>query len=220
MIESKLHAAIVNRVPQILNDIQRHIPAGLLQRLLPRNRPRQIDNPIFTAVDQVNRGRGRRRLGQSRIAAVEGNHPRCQTRFGFNAFQRHNRPLREADQRRRLRADAALLLPVAHRFNKGRHNRIYALLAIFFADALDRKPLASRSRAARLRAADADDKRIGKERRKPATDLPHGHRVIADAMKQQQQLLCRCCGALNNKMIVFHGFLLNVCKEVYAAEGI
>ena len=93
MIEGKLHTAIVNRVPQIFNNIQRHVTAGLLQRLLPRHRPRQIDHPIFTAVDQMNCSRGRRGLRQRRIAAVKGDHPRCQTRLGFNALQRHNRPL-------------------------------------------------------------------------------------------------------------------------------
>jgi hypothetical protein len=41
-------------VPQILDNIQRHVAARLLKRLLGRNRPRQIDNPIFAAVDQMD----------------------------------------------------------------------------------------------------------------------------------------------------------------------
>jgi predicted esterase len=40
-------------------------------------------------------------------------------------------------------------------------------------------------------------KQSGLGRRKPATNLPHRNRIIANAMKQQQQLLRRCCRALN-----------------------
>jgi predicted esterase len=40
------------------------------------------------------------------------------------------------------------------------------------------------------------------------TEENRQQRIDAITMKQQQQLLRRCCRALNNKVIVFHGYLL------------
>ena len=59
-IERELHATIVNRVAQIVNDIQRHIPAFPDQGFLRSYGMRKLNHPVFTTVDQVDRGlRGR-----------------------------------------------------------------------------------------------------------------------------------------------------------------
>jgi hypothetical protein len=55
MIERKLHAAIVNRVAQIVNDIQRHIATFANQRFLAATAC-ELNHPVFTTVDQVDRG--------------------------------------------------------------------------------------------------------------------------------------------------------------------
>ncbi|MOA64889.1 hypothetical protein D3C78_1910940 [compost metagenome] len=57
MIERKLHAAIVDRMAQLINDIQRYVPTFTNQRFLRSNRVRKFDNPILTTVDQVDRRR-------------------------------------------------------------------------------------------------------------------------------------------------------------------
>lgn len=51
MVKRKLHAAVVNGVAQIVNDIQRHIPTLTHQRFLGSNRMRELNHPVFTAVD-------------------------------------------------------------------------------------------------------------------------------------------------------------------------
>ncbi|MNS13167.1 hypothetical protein D3C72_447550 [compost metagenome] len=168
----------------------------------------QLNHAVFTAVNQVDGGCCRGALWQSRKAAVKGNHTRDQSGLCFHALQRHNRPLRETNQRGCSGTYTALLLPVAYGVDKGRHDGIDACLTILFRHALHGKPLTPLW-ATRLYAANADDECVGENRRKPAADLPHIHCIITDAMKQQQQLLRWGRRALDNKMVMFHGSLLN-----------
>ena len=132
MIEGELQTAIVYRMPQILHNIERHIAARTQQRFLSGNRMRQINDTIFTTVNQVDSRRRRGRLRQAGIASIKGDHAGGQIGLRFHTFQRHDGALRETNQGRGQCINAALLLPVANRFNKYRHDGINTRLAIFF----------------------------------------------------------------------------------------
>ncbi len=76
--------------------------------------------------------------------------------------------------------------------------------AVLFGHVLNRKPLAADAVAKRCGATDAYHLRLGKLFGEVTADLPHRHRVVADTVKQQDQLRRRGRRALDNEMLMFH----------------
>ncbi len=142
---------------------------------------RQLNHAILPAVDQVDRPRRADSRRQAGKATAKGDHPRRQRGLGFYPLQGHDRPLREADQRRGLWPQSTLLLPVTYRFNKGGHDGVHAFLTILLRDALHGEPLPRGRRTAGFSPANANDQRIRKAGGKAGADLSHGDRIIGDA---------------------------------------
>ena len=184
---------LVHLVADAVGDVERGVAALQTGEMLEGGaRVRCGDHRVLGAVQEVIAGQRRDRLGQTRVAAREGQHASGQAGHRRAGLQRHDRALREADERGGGLADAEVALAGTDQLDEGRQRRAHPRRAVFLGHALDREPLASGQRRAGVEGLDAVGQHEGRGGKGLAQRMCQRHEILragADAVQQDHQLL-------------------------------
>ena len=190
-VQGALQQVAVDLVAHAFGDVDGRItlqpgqPLDRLARVLGRN------DRIGPAVQEMQRGQGRRHLGQGGIAAREGQHPAGQAVVHLHQLQGHDGALGEAEDRGGGRPHAQARLGLAQPLGQGRQGLGHPGRAVVFGHAGDGEPLPGapgRVDIQRLETVRRDDGGLRESALQLGRQRGHALGAAAHAVQQHHQL--------------------------------